>query len=342
MPGKWIWRHDGTAWVQVWSADTTPPAAPGVSLAIVSGTKNVVSVTLTTPPAPIIRTVVKVGVNKWPSSSPTDTSDGCYYAQTSPPNGVGVAEPWSEWWYQYPSSTYGASGITGTKWIPSSYQTFTFPLSTPIMVSAWCQDDFFNWSAAGSSYIYTLNPDPPPPTLKYMSQYFGAVDSASWMTAGPYANQWDSNTLSNHYVYQAGSYGQNGYWFYGAAPQQAMASRNAATKLNIYIQRVNTAHGVSGGANVHVGAHTMWSRPGGAPSSIMGIFSPGTLLRGEGKWFDLTAPFPGGTWAEQFAAGGLKGFGLGYGVTAFTDPNYLYAYGAGTSGGQLYCEWNQY
>jgi hypothetical protein len=325
-PGRYVWRHDGTSWVQVWQRDTTPPAAPTVALSIVGGTKNVVSVTISTPPAPIIRTVVKVGVNSW-ASNPTSTTDGYYYAQQI--NG----EEWSEYWKG--SQSYGA-GLTGTKYIPASYQTFSFPLSTPICVSAWCQDDYYNWSSAGTSSIATLAPDPPAPVLRTLSSYVNAGDSCTRNRA--ITNSWSSQALSDGYLSQGGSYGCEGFWWYGDALRATLAPAVSINTMQLLTQRVNSAHGVSGQALFRLGAHQMQSRPAGDPGLLMGCYDFVLLSRGQAYWESVTSG-----WWGQYQSGYLTGFGIGgVGSTSYTSNLYGIMYGRGTTSGQVYMEWQQY
>jgi hypothetical protein len=331
VPGRFIWRHNGTTWVQVWARDTTPPATPTVTLAIVGGTKNVVAVTVKHGAVlPITRTVVKVAWDgNWPSNP--GTVDGYYFAQTTA-GGAGGPEEWSEFWKGY---TNLPANISGTKNIPASYQTFSIPLSTAVRVQAWAQDDFYNWSSGGTASIYTLAPDPPAPVLREVAAAFNCSDAGEWSTNN---NYWTSSGNSNGYGSQGGNYALEGYWFYNGQVAGNLPNMVNGLEVRAYIYRVNSSHGVSGAALVRPGVHRAASKPGSGPG-IASLWGGGiNLTRGQGDWYALNTG-----WMSEMKGGTICGLAIGgVGYTSYSSASYAVCYGRGTTGGQWYMRWQQY
>ena len=324
VPGRYVWRHNGTQWVSVWQRDTTAPDAPTVSASIVAGTKNKLAVRVKHGGGgPIKRTVVKVAWDgTWPSNP--GTVDGHYLSQSY--NG----EPWSEYWL----GNSDVSGADGTKYLPDFYQTFSIPLSTWVRVAAWAQDDFYNWSAAGNAQVATLNPDPPAPVLREVDAAFNPDDAGEWSENHGY---WTTSGTQNGYGSAGGEYALGGYWFYNGKVQQHLPNMVNGLEARVYIARVNSAHGVSGAATAHYGVHRHPSKPGRDPY-MAGHYSDISLARGQGAWTALSTG-----WMGEMKGGSICGLAIGLvGRTAYTSPWYMKCYGRGTVGGQWYMRWQQY
>lgn len=330
VPGRFVWRHNGTTWVQVWQRDTTPPATPTVSLGIVGGTKNVLSVNVTHGSVlPIKRTVVKVNwTGSWPSNP--GTKDGDYYAQTTT-GGSGGPEEWSEYW----KNMNIPAGISGTKTIPASYQTFSIPLSTTVRVAAWAQDDYFNWSAAGTASINTLAADPPAPTLREVAVALNPDDAGQWSTNNGY---WTSSGNSTGYGGAGGAYALEGYWFYNGRIAANLPNMVNGLETRAYIYRVNSSHGVSGAGTILPGVHRASSKPASGPG-IASLWGGGIALgRGQAGWYGINTG-----WMGEMKGGTICGLAIGgVGATSYTSPYYNLCYGRGTEGGQWYMRWQQY
>jgi hypothetical protein len=325
VAGRFIWRHNGTSWVQVWVRDTTPPSTPVVTLAIVSGTKNKVNVTVTNGAVgPIKRTVVKANwTGTWPSNPGTIDAD--YRSQTG-----ATGEPWSEYFTNLANATSQAT----TKTLPASFQTFTIPLSTVVRVSAWAQDDFFNWSTAGTASITTLAADPPAPVLKTVSASSNCVDAGQWSTTN---NFWTDSGNSTGYGAQGGGYGLEGFWFYNGWIKNTLAKMVTGVEARVFVYRVNSNHGINGGGLIHYGVHSAATKPAGRPAATT-LYSTTTLLRGQGAWCQLPD-----AWIPLMKSGGTAGLYIGgVGVTSYSSNLYNLCYGRGTTGGQWYMKWQQY
>lgn len=320
-PANFLYRYDGSDWDLIWQRDTTPPAKPTVTATIKSGTKKTVVVKVSATGGPLNRVVVKVTTGTtWPSS-PTDSTG--YVSQES----GGLA--WSEF---VAPGTLPTSISNVTKEYPPSGVTLGY--STKVNVSVWAQDNSFNWSQVATATVTTLADDPPPPVLQTFTAYLTCSSSRSYNTG---LGLWPSDTGT--YVYQAGERNYRGLWFYGTSIAATLAGYNAVTGLEIYVQRVNTAHGVNGAANVRIGTHSYTSQPSGAPT-IVNLVIPGTLNRGEGKWFNMAS-----WWSQAYYAlgtGQWRGFGLQYQTTSYSSPYYMYAYGVGTNSGKIKLTWNKY
>lgn len=330
VPGRYVWRHNGTSWVQVWVRDSTPPTTPTVALSLYPGTKNVIIVQVTHGAVlPITRTVVKANwTGSWPSNP--GTVDGDYFSQTTT-GGSGGPEEWSEYWK---NMTIGAN-TSGAKYLPSSYQTFSIPLSTTVRVNAWAQDDYFNWSGSGGAAITTLAPDPPAPSLREVSAEFQCSDAGQWSTNN---NYWTSSGNSNGYGGQGGDYALEGYWFYNGNISANLPNMVNGLEVRCFVYRVNSTHGVSGNAHVNVGVHRAVTKPGGSPG-IASLWGGGIDLgRGVGGWYQLNSG-----WMGEMKGGTIAGMATGgVGKTSYTSTAYALLYGRGTSGGQWYMRWQQY
>lgn len=317
LNGKLVYEKTGTStWTLRWSRDTTPPALPGMTLTG-GTTTNPITVQITAPSAAdTVRVRVKVSTTSFPTNV-NSTTDGQYYAVQD------AGEAWSDW-----------------KVTPSQVRTKLFfpPKLTPkqnlkagttYYFTAWAQDSSLNWSAARNVSFKCPTPTAPPPTLVKKTAYITTTDSAS------YSAQYDNWRTDSNYVYQAGAQDWRGLWFYSTKIKTILAKATSVEKMQVYVQRVNTDHGVGGAANVRLVAHKYASQPTADPiGNMTGNNLVGTLSRGQGKWLDV----PSGWW-DEFKTGTYKGLGLRFGTTSYTDNDYMYAYGAGTNSGKIYIEW---
>lgn len=140
-----------------------------------------------------------------------------------------------------------------------------------------------------------------------------AVDWGSW-----------GGQASNGSAMIQGGPTNDAFWFYGNG---IAAAKGSGTIIggSIYIERVSSAHGVNGAANVRLGTHGYTARPG-AGGGIANVAVVGALAKGQGATLALTA--------AQIAAlnAGHKGLGLLHGGTSYTSADYLRATVGGASG----------
>ncbi len=313
LPASFVKQKTGVStWTTIWQRDTVAPGTPVLALAWVSGALRVTA----TAPADVDLTnlVVKISTSAYPVNPRANDSD---YVQTlySTTN-----KPWSQW-DAVPSQVLVRSYPPPPLAAPKSGST--------LYVTAWAEDSSFNFSGAATASL-KVPVVVPPPTVVNKSAYITTTNSGSYSDTG---NYWRTD---NNYVYQGGA-DWRGLWFYGTKIRTALANANKITKMQIEIGRANTAHGVSGGANVRLVTHDLSSQPAGDPiSRLTSSAFLGTLSRGQYKWFDV----PSSAW-PTFVSGAKLGFGLRYNDTSYTDPNYMYAYGTGTNSGRVYIEWQE-
>lgn len=245
-----------------------------------------------------------------------------------------VVIKWSATGYQnapYPLGTQGYEvAVTPNQVVTAGYGNQT--TGRVLYFTAWAIDSNGNVSAA-KLLKYTVPTIYVLPTTVTKSAYFWPTDSGSWDDVH------DVWVTGNDYVYQGGMNYAHGFWFYGSAIANALANAKSVTLMKITIARLNTAHGVDGPANVWLSAHSLKTKPTGNPNTFD---SPGakvgTLQRGEYNTFTV----PSGYYSN-FAAQKWVGCGLYYGQSAWTDPNYLIAYGdnQGADNGRIYIEWTE-
>lgn len=147
-----------------------------------------------------------------------------------------------------------------------------------------------------------------------------AVDSGTWQ---PSYSSWREDQVG-----QSGD-GRRGFWFYGGAIAAAKGS-GTITAGSIFIKR-QSAGGVNGGANVRLGTHAHTSQPVSGGTALSNVSVVGTLTRGQGGSFALSA--------AQIAAlnAGAVGLGLEPGSSGYTSADYLLAepFSAGDWSGAL-------
>jgi hypothetical protein len=311
---KFIYEKTGAAvWTQRWAADTTPPPAPTLSYsAIAKGKSYTLSIQVPNTPD-VARVIVKystTGYPKVPSSAP---ETGATYNATVQTDG----SKWSEKTV-VPNETFQRLSLNNTA-------------GNQIYLSAWVQDTSGNWSAPGTlTFKFPAYTAPTTSNPVNKSLTLNCSDSGTWMTID---NYWRSD---NQYVMTGGT-SRVGFWFFGTRISAALANAKTITKMTIRIQRVNTSHGVAGEANVRLQPHTIPTQ-GASPEGKYSLGTlVGTLARGESALFNVPS-----AWWPNFKSGTYKGLGLNYGgTTAFTSPEYIHCYGAGTASGQVHIEWQE-
>jgi hypothetical protein len=304
-------KTDATTWTLRYDGDATPPAAPTLTSTYNTSTLTW-SAKITAPAdADTAKVCIKVSKTAYPTNPGTQDAN-------SPTNVQADGTPF--WLYNTTAGTVSTRNLTG------------MVSGTKYYVSVWAADASGNWSTATNA-TFTF-PYPPAPTkvLTTKSAYISTTDSASWRSN--YGWRTDNN-----YVYQGGPDNFQGFWFYGTAIRSLLANAHSVTKMEIYIQRSSSSHGVAGDGNIYVGHHDLSSQPSGSPGTnrVLGEYNIVDLARGEGKWVTITS-----SWYDEFAAGTYKGLGSMYSTTAVTSSYYNICYGKGTSSGKLKITWTEY
>lgn len=310
--GYEVYQKTGAStWTMIYDGDITPPAAPTSNNSYDASKKYYNAQVVLPTTSDTVRGCIKVSTTAYPVNPGVVTSGDTFtYA-----NSVDGTPIWL--WDAIPGGAYTrrfTGMVSGKKYY----------------VSAWAQDDSGNWS---SPYHYTFTfPYPPAPTktLVTKSAYVSVTDSASWRSAYGWQND-------NTYVYQGGDYDWRGYWFYGSGIANLLKNAESLTKVEMYIQRVNSSHGIAGDGNIMLGYHGYSAQPGGTPAVVSGKYNVVDLARGEGKWVTLN-----NAWRASILSGSIKGFGLDYGSTSVSSSYYNYCYGRGTSSGRLKLTWTEY
>jgi hypothetical protein len=224
---------------------------------------------------------------------------------------------------------------------PNQTVTYTF---TPLYynklyyISAWAIDAVGNPSDRLRLQFTIPQPtSSPSPTPSIQQVTYNCGQSGSYnLTNGFWSSQLGST------VGQAGQYNHRGGWFYGGRITRALTNAKKIRRMTIKIQRVNSLHGVSAGANVYLTAHTLGTKGSGSDKPLSPVANPpkmvGTLTRGQTKTFTVPAE-----WYPSFISGKWVGLGLWYpsGATSYTSSNYILTHGVGTSSGQVFIEWEQ-
>lgn len=246
----------------------------------------------------------------------------------------------------YPLWAHDEVGLYPWSWkscAPDQEITYTFQLpayNRDYFVSVWCVDDSGNASPRNRQIVRVTPPStaPPPPvtpTIKKVT--YNCTDSGTWNLT----NTFWSTSLGKR-VGAAGAYDHRGGWMYGTKLAAALTKSTKIRGMTIKITRENSAHGVSGPANVYLIGHGLTSPGSGSNKPLAPVSSPynllGELNRGQTKTFvipsSLYAGVKDGTW---------RGFGIGIwnGPTPYTSKNYIICHGKGTTSGQVYMEWEE-
>lgn len=307
-----IKNGDDTTWDLVYDQDVTPPPAPSFgSRYTYTDTKKFRQYIQMPSTSDVVRGCFKVSKTGYPTR-PGEVTSGDTFTYADDSDG----QPF--WLFdKSPGSN-----------VQRNFQSASY--STKYYLAAWAQDDSGNWSApVTTSFTF---PAAPAPTKKLVTKtaYITTNNSASYANFG-----WRSGDI----LYQAGSYGDKGFWFYGTKIASALKNAESIDKIQIYVYRRNTSHGVSGDAQVHIGRHGLTSKPSGSPGSnpITGEYTIGKLKRGEGQWFTLPS-----SWYKYFKSGSYRGLGVEYGTTSYTSDRYAIFNGYGTSSGKVKLTWKQY
>jgi len=305
-------KTGAAAWTQRWGSDTTAPAAPTITYTA-NATAKTYQLSIKMPnDADVQRMIIKYSNTGYPKVPSSAYEPGATYYTAVDTDGY----KWSE--------RPVTPGITVTR--NSSNNTG----GQQIYFSCWVQDTSGNWSSPGTLSFKFPTVTIQAPTTMNKSITLNCTDSATWMAAD---NYWRTD---NNYV-MAGGTSRVGLWFFNGRITSALLNANKITKMTIRIQRVNSEHGTAGEANVRLAPH-MLNTQGGSPE---GKYSNGTLVgtlaRGEVGTFNVPS-----AWWPNFVSGTYKGLGLNLGdSSSFTSPEYIHAYGAGTTSGQVHIEWQQ-
>lgn len=318
--GKAAWRYNGTQWVRFWQLPVDPPRAPEVSVERRGDTGVRVTVRLRGPyPSKIIRTVVKLGINKRPTANNPLASDGTYYSSAASNDSN---KSWSEWWKTRSPNIMGSSTtLEGSKNFPFA-GVKAIPYNSTVYVSAWIQDEHQRWSPVGTASVKipakppAPAPKPKPPAKKTYDQTF----SMSWFRSYDGANNpysWANNA--------------------GRAMQGQYLAANGRTRSLIGFPDVRSQIGeiksiqyyvymdhwyYSNGGTLLVGTHGHHSAPAKWSAGNVGLMSASYTKRDQGRWISLPA--------SQFAKwknGGIRGISL----AANSSSSSYYGYATASS-----------
>ena len=111
--------------------------------------------------------------------------------------------------------------------------------------------------------------EPPKSTTVTVTKTIKSTAGRSWRTSGNYANSWSSESVVRQGQWTTGNGKNKGYWFFGNDIYNILQnSKNTITSMTVKITRN------SGGANAavthYLRAHTISSKPSGAPSDYLG------------------------------------------------------------------------
>lgn len=311
--GKIYEKTDATTWTLRYDADLTPPGV----ISLTNGTWNTsnMSYTMTVKlpaDADTYGGCIKIGKTAYPTN-PGVLDSNCYT------NTQADGQPYWLW--------TGAANSTTTRTTPGGLVS-----GSKFYVSGWARDASGNWSTPFQFNGTVPYPPAPVKTLTTKTAYVNTTDSASWRSA--YGWRTDNN-----YVYQGGDYNYQGFWFYGTQIASLLKNAHSVTKIEVYIQRVNSSHGIIGDGNIMVGHHDLTSQPSGSPGTnrVVGEYNLVDLGRGEGKWATVTSG-----WYSSFKSGSYRGLGTMYQTTGTSSSYYNICYGKGTSSGKLKLTWTEY
>lgn len=175
---------------------------------------------------------------------------------------------------------------------------------------------------AGTPPAWPAPPAPPagPPTVRTVTVQ--PADAAMWDAQ---AQQWRTDVLA-----QGGVVPNRAMWFYGAAVATAIGA-GSLVSASLYVQRLMTANGPDGPANVRTGTHAFTARPGDGSGPLGNVAAAGTLARGQARMLVLPA-----TVVAALGAG-AAGVGLEPGVLGSSNADTLAvaALGDNPASGQL-------
>ena len=257
-----------------------------------------------------------------------------------------------KWWSNgYPLNEYGDNNLypeTGSPGRipagPGDTLTWTFTAQRYDVTyygSIWAVDPYGNASARRFVEFKVTSPKaaPPPPSPTPVKATYNAASSGTVERAGTWAGNWSA--WAGNLVIQAGEPNFAGGWFYGARIKNLLSSKSKINKMTIRIQRVNSQHGVSAGANIYLVPYRIQAAGTAKTKTpvLTAATTPvlvGTLTRGQAKTFNVPS-----AWWPRFVSGDYVSLGLwtpSTSGTPWTSPNYVQAYGKGTTSGQVYIE----
>jgi hypothetical protein len=301
-----------TVWTERFNADLVPPGVIVFSAGAHNTTTKTYSVT------------VKLAAD-------VDVTGGCLkMSKTAYPTNPGVVDANSFTNTQADGQPHwswtGAPGSTTTRVTPA------LSSGTKYYVTGWTRDASGNWSAPTQYTTTTPLPPAPSKVLTTKTAYVTCTDSASYRSS--YGWRTDNN-----YVYQGSGDNFQGFWFYGTAIYNLIKNAYDLTKVELYVQRSSSSHGIAGDGNIMIGHHDLTSQPSGSPGSnrVVGEYNAVDLGRGEGKTITLKSD-----WHNNFLSGEYRGIGMMYGTTSTTSSYYNICYGKGTTSGRLKFTWREY
>jgi len=322
-PATAVYMKNGGVWQQGYSGDTTPPLRPAVEGVQPVNTDSPFRFQI------FVQKSTEAGQQRLrfaakPTTFPTSPSDisGTLINTTAGYSGD----------FSWPAANISSTTLTYVgDWYPGSGAT----IGTTYCFSWWTEDTAGNTSVTATSGS-TVFPNPNPTLAAYLYPTYSASYS-------PGFNEWRDNFVPPDYaVYQGGSSLHQGYYFYNGVIEKLLDGKTV-TKMQIFIHRINTAHGVNGAANVTLMPHAYTNRPSFNPAPPITHVTVGLsqLNRGQGKWFDVPSQ-----WWQPLAHGGTgsdyRGLGLYTGTPGVTNVNYLIAsqWDAGTASGRMYVEYH--
>lgn len=256
-----------------------------------------------------------------------------YSSSRYPPDEHGALHTYSGDGLENRQSVTPGGTVTWT-WTPGRYDV-------PYYVSIWAVDHYGNASDRRRTQFKVKAPvvAPPPPAPKPVKATYNASSSGTRERAGTWAGNWSA--WAGNLVIQAGEPNFAGGWFYGAKIKNLLSNKSKINKMTIRIQRVNSQHGVSAGANIYLVPYRIQAA-GTAKTKTPALNAAatpvlvGTLTRGQAKTFNVPS-----AWWPRFVSGDYVSLGLwtpSTSGTPWTSPNYVQAYGKGTTSGQVYIE----
>ena len=149
--------------------------------------------------------------------------------------------------------------------------------------------------------------EPPKSTTVTVTKTIKSTAGRSWRTSGNYANSWSSESVVRQGQWTTGNGKNKGYWFFGNDIYNILQnSKNTITSMTVKITRN------SGGANAavthYLRAHTISSKPSGAPSDYLGTSTLNkkfSLAVGSSTTLSLSS-----TEIANLKSSKAKGFGL--------------------------------
>jgi hypothetical protein len=301
-----------TVWTEKFNADLVPPAAPPLWVNSYDTVNKTTTAVFTAPStADVTKMCCKISKTGYPTNPGVQDGNGPTTVQAD-------GTPFWLW-----DTTPGGK---------STRRHTGFISGTKYYMSAWAMDASGNWSAP-TNYTWTYAyPPAPTKTLTTKTAYVSCTDSASWRSA--YGWRTDNN-----YLYQGGTYNDQGFWFYGTTIATLLKNAYDITSVQIYVQRNSSSHGIAGDGNIMIGHHALTSQPSGSPgtNAVVGEYNAVDLARGEGKWVTLNS-----AWDTEFKSGSYRGLGVMYSTTSVTSSYYNILYGKGTSSGKLKFTWREY